>query len=244
MEAHFVHQLSDADLFGSASEAYHRLAIISLMYELGTALQCNVFLNHFWNSFPEAPGVAQFTGSNPNLNEKLSYELAQGYYHWYGSLTVPPCTEGVSWNLLKTTETVCQAQVTRLTKALAESQQGVAFNNRVTQNLNHRAVSLMEAGNPRPAPANYNILPAAPTNWYYAGDGTVVAAAPTKADAKAQKLWGGLCTAGHEQSPINILTAETVKKGLPHMSTNLALKATLTYVRNTGNGFQIGRAHV
>jgi carbonic anhydrase len=28
MEAHFVHQLSDADLFGTAHQAYHRLAII------------------------------------------------------------------------------------------------------------------------------------------------------------------------------------------------------------------------
>ena len=48
MEAHFVHQLDDAALVGG----YHRLAVIGLMYELGTNAECNSVLESFWASFP------------------------------------------------------------------------------------------------------------------------------------------------------------------------------------------------
>jgi len=68
-------------------------------------------------------------------------ELEYGYYHWYGSLTTPPCTEGVSWNLLKKTEKVCQQQVDRLKAALAATQDGIGFNNRVTMPVHHRIVT-------------------------------------------------------------------------------------------------------
>jgi carbonic anhydrase len=103
LEAHFVHQLADDALHGT----YHRLAVIGLLYELDAT--CNTFLDKFWGSFPNTTGSAQYTGTNFDLNQKLTDELAKGYYHWYGSLTTPPCTEGVSWNLLKTRESVPEA---------------------------------------------------------------------------------------------------------------------------------------
>ncbi|CAE8707220.1 unnamed protein product [Polarella glacialis] len=76
----------------------------------------------------------------------LTDRLSSGYYHWYGSLTTPPCTEGVSWNLLKVPEKVCQRQVDALRRALSTTQDGVSFSNRVVQPLNHRVVS--ETGTP------------------------------------------------------------------------------------------------
>jgi|MDSY01.1.fsa_nt_gb hypothetical protein len=36
--------------------------------------------------------------------------LAGGYYHWQGSLTTPPCSEGVDWNLMKMRLPVCERQ--------------------------------------------------------------------------------------------------------------------------------------
>merc|ERR1711939_718995 len=81
-------------------------------------------------------------GQNLDFNEKLADELKEGYYHWYGSLTPPPCTEGVNWNVLKKVETVCQRQVDVLKAALGATQSGLAFNNRVPQPLNHRVVSM------------------------------------------------------------------------------------------------------
>jgi len=137
LEAHFVHQLDDAALHGT----YHRLAVIGLLYELGTDYECNEFLDKFWSEFPVEKGNAGYSGENFDLNAKLTEELSHGYYHWYGSLTTPPCTEGVSWNLLKKREKVCQRQVNRLQQALGSTQSGIEFNNRVPQPLNHRIVT-------------------------------------------------------------------------------------------------------
>merc|ERR1719272_2550545 len=121
LEAHFVHQFADSALVGT----YHRLAVIGLMYELG---ECNKFLDMFWSQIPTMKGSADYTGAFPDLNQKLTAELAEGYYHWYGSLTTPPCTEGVSWNLLKVHETVCERQVKKLQVALGNTQHGLKFN--------------------------------------------------------------------------------------------------------------------
>jgi carbonic anhydrase len=135
LEAHFVHQLDDPALVGG----YHRLAVIGLLYELG---ECNTFLDYFWDRFPRNKGTEEYDGEALDFNAKLSAALAEGYYHWFGSLTTPPCTEGVSWNLLKARQTVCQRQVDVLKAALAATQHGLDFNNRVPQPLNHRVVRL------------------------------------------------------------------------------------------------------
>ena len=60
---------------------------------------------------------------------------------WSGSLTTPPCSEGVAWNLLKRTSHVCQRQLDRLRTSLGALQEGVDVNNRVVQPTNGRIVS-------------------------------------------------------------------------------------------------------
>jgi hypothetical protein len=92
--------------------------------------------------FPTNKGHAEYTGAALDFNAKLAASLAEGYYHWFGSLTTPPCTEGVSWNLLKARQTVCPRQVDALKAALGATQHGIEFNNRVPQPLNHRVVRL------------------------------------------------------------------------------------------------------
>ena len=59
-----------------------------MLYELG---DCNTFLDAFWEAVPEKKGTAPYMGDQVDLNAKLAMELAEGYYHWYGSLTTPPC---------------------------------------------------------------------------------------------------------------------------------------------------------
>ncbi|MBU1607030.1 MAG: carbonic anhydrase family protein, partial [Alphaproteobacteria bacterium] len=40
--------------------------------------------------------------------------LRDGYYHYLGSITTPPCTEGVRWYVLKHTYAVNKKQVDKL----------------------------------------------------------------------------------------------------------------------------------
>jgi hypothetical protein len=124
--------------------------VIGLLYELG---ECNEFLDYFWDTFPDDKGTAAYEGEKLDFNEKFAKELAEGYFHWYGSLTTPPCTEGVNWNLVKKTQTVCQRQIDVMKAALAEEQYGIDFNNRVTMPLNHRVVTLNGRLPDEPEPA-------------------------------------------------------------------------------------------
>mmetsp|Transcript_22436 Transcript_22436/g.42947 ORF Transcript_22436/g.42947 Transcript_22436/m.42947 type:complete len:607 (+) Transcript_22436:61-1881(+) len=225
LEAHFVHQLDDKALHGG----YHRLAVIGLLYDLST--ECNKVLDKFWDVFPKAKGVAPYAGDALNLNAKLNDELKSGYYHWYGSLTTPPCTEGVSWNLLKRRQKVCQQQLDHIKTALGTTQKGINFNNRVPMPLNHRIVTETASGAPV-KPVN-NIVLEGTAKWLYANKGE------TKANASVQEsTWGGLCKTGHEQSPINVVTASTQKVvGQKPIITHMSTRAS--YVKNTGHGFQV-----
>jgi len=226
MEAHFVHQLDDAALHGT----YHRLAVIALLYELGGDNECNAFLDQFWGAFPGSTGMAEYTGGQLDFNAKLTEELTHGYYHWYGSLTTPPCTEGVSWNLLKVREKVCQAQVDRLQAALANTQASIPFNNRVTQPLNHRVVA--DTSGVWSPGAQHLSPPAQAAPWLYAHQGQ------GSADAAAQAAtWGGLCVTGHEQSPIDVVTSAAVPVPLAEITAHF--DSTASFVRNTGHGFQL-----
>ncbi|MBN1086359.1 carbonic anhydrase family protein [Erwinia aphidicola] len=56
------------------------------------------------------------------------------YYRFSGSLTTPPCTEGLRWLVMKNPVTLSAAQLAQFQKALAQS------NNRPVQPLNGRMV--------------------------------------------------------------------------------------------------------
>ena len=75
--------------------------------------QCNLHLASFWDSFPVVEGDAKSDVPAVPLHALLPPALlAGGYYSWDGSLTTPPCTEGVRWFLLKQEETVCEVSPT------------------------------------------------------------------------------------------------------------------------------------
>ena len=95
MEAHYVHQLDEPALVGTNE----RLAVIALMYELSAS--CNPDLDAFWARMPlDTGGTAPFD-HEVDMGSWIEPLISSGYYYWRGSLTTPPCSEGVTWTLLK-----------------------------------------------------------------------------------------------------------------------------------------------
>lgn len=95
MEAHLVHTDNDGNI-----------AVIALMFEEGGE---NKALSKIWKSMPQ------------NNGEKIAlpapFDAAQllpsnhDHYRFNGSLTTPPCTEGVRWLVIKKPVSVSKGQV-------------------------------------------------------------------------------------------------------------------------------------
>jgi carbonic anhydrase len=118
MEAHLVH----ADSQGN-------LAVIAIMYDTGKA---NPELQKAWRWMPQKVGVKKTLPDQLDANALMSGNL--DYDRFNGSLTTPPCSEGVVWIVMKAPGTVSQAQVKSFAKTMHHD------NNRPLQRLNGRIV--------------------------------------------------------------------------------------------------------
>ncbi|MDP5239178.1 carbonic anhydrase family protein [Uliginosibacterium sp. 31-16] len=85
MVAHLVHK----DLNG-------KLAVVSVLLEGGSA---NPFIQTLWNNLPLEQN-AEYTPKTPLQIADL-LPARRDYFAYMGSLTTPPCTEGVLWLVLK-----------------------------------------------------------------------------------------------------------------------------------------------
>jgi carbonic anhydrase len=118
LEAHFVH--ADAD---------GNLAVVAVFFEAGAA---NVALEKLGKDLPLR------AGDKHNLDVKLAAaELmpkTREYYRFSGSLTTPPCSEGVNWLVLKHPVTASEKQIEQLHAAMGHD------NARPVQPLNARII--------------------------------------------------------------------------------------------------------
>ena len=119
MEVHFVH----------AADA-NRLAVIGVMLKLGPD---NEFLDKFWDSMPAEEGKkADWSGSFSILD---ALPDDRTFYTYKGSLTTPPCSETVTWLVMKQPMTVSKSQLEKF-KAIAHGN-----TNRPVQPLYGRVIS-------------------------------------------------------------------------------------------------------
>jgi carbonic anhydrase len=118
MEAHFVH----ADPNGN-------LLVLAMMFKEGPA---NRALAKVWSAMPakEGPAVALPDAITP----MQLMPAAMQYYRFSGSLTTPPCSEGVRWLVLETPVSASAAQIHAFEQAVGH------HNNRPLQALNGRVV--------------------------------------------------------------------------------------------------------
>jgi len=99
MVAHLVHQ-----------NAQGRLAVVAVEIDRGGE---NAPLQPIFRAMP---GKAEETGRLAAVNADNLLPAARGYYAYEGSLTTPPCTEGVHWFVLKAPIHVSAAQLAMFTQ--------------------------------------------------------------------------------------------------------------------------------
>ncbi|SHE33856.1 carbonic anhydrase [Vibrio gazogenes] len=114
LEAHFVNQDGDGNL-----------AVIAVMFDIGAA---NPALALLAQKLPEKGDAVPVSFPVKDL-----LPATQKYYRFNGSLTTPPCSEGVRWFVMKQAKTLSTQQENELTSAMGH-------NNRPVQARNARVV--------------------------------------------------------------------------------------------------------
>jgi carbonic anhydrase len=101
MVAHLVH----ADAGGN-------LAVVAVFFTTGKA---NSSIEQIWKNIPaEKEKAVDVAGTTLNARNLLPADL--GYYTFAGSLTTPPCSEGVTWYVLKTAISISPDQLASFAK--------------------------------------------------------------------------------------------------------------------------------
>jgi carbonic anhydrase len=118
MESHFVH----ADEAGN-------IAVVAVMYVVGAE---NENLAQAWAQIPEHEG--EETSCPDMIPVEGLLRENKAYYRFNGSLTTPPCTEGVCWFDMKEPVNVSQAQIDCFAKVMG------CPNNRPVRPVNARIV--------------------------------------------------------------------------------------------------------
>ena len=119
LEAHFVHLDKEGNI-----------AVVALMFQEGKQ---NEALEKVWQKLPlKAEEKTALTLDANEVNALLPQSRA--YYRFDGSLTTPPCSEGVRWFVLKEPVTISKEQVEKFLHTMHHP------NNRPIQPLNARKV--------------------------------------------------------------------------------------------------------
>eukprot|EP00253_Pinus_taeda_P031359 PITA_31359 len=134
LEIHMVHKSSN-----------NKTAVIAILYEYG---RHDTFLGELTDEIVAIAGMKaaeekEALGIVDPMHIKFG---SRKYYRYIGSLTTPPCTEGVIWTIVKKVRTVSREQVRDLIKAAND---GFEKNARPLQKENGRVIGLY---NPRHTP--------------------------------------------------------------------------------------------
>lgn len=95
MELHLVHR-----------NAAGKLAVVGVMMKEGIA---NPIIAKIWQNIPSTGKTN--TVENSGINASNLLPKSKSYFSYVGSLTTPPCSEGVRWNLLTEPMTASEDQI-------------------------------------------------------------------------------------------------------------------------------------
>lgn len=117
-EAHFLH-----------TDPKGNMAVLAVMFDEGPE---NKAITKLLENAPRAKAKPKKITTKVLASELIPRE--KSYYRYSGSLTVPPCSEGVVWIVMKSTMTASASQINAYKKLLGHD------NNRPQQPLNGRMV--------------------------------------------------------------------------------------------------------
>ncbi|XP_022743927.1 alpha carbonic anhydrase 4-like [Durio zibethinus] len=124
LEIHIVHR-----------SAQNQIAVVAILYRYGSP---DPFIDRLFGSLKNLTTEDRPLGSvNP---ESIDFP-GRNYYRYKGSLTTPPCSEGVVWTVFQQVKTVSHSQVDALKRVLPPQNRN---NARPTQPLNGRPVLLYD----------------------------------------------------------------------------------------------------
>ncbi len=95
MEVHFVHKAADGTL-----------GVVGAMMKIG---EKNPVIEGIWQNVPAAGETKEVSSIAYNAKDLWPSDLS--YYKYEGSLTTPPCSEGVQWHVLKEPIEISEAQL-------------------------------------------------------------------------------------------------------------------------------------
>jgi len=120
MVAHFVHKNQEG-----------KLAVVAVLMRKGGAP--NPFVKTLWAHLPKEKEKEE-TVAGVSVDPAAFLPTNRAYYTFTGSLTTPPCSEGVTWFVLKTPVAISDAQAARFGKLYNHNARPVqARNDRVIQ---------------------------------------------------------------------------------------------------------------
>jgi carbonic anhydrase len=118
MVAHLVHKNSEG-----------KLAVVAVLVRVG---QANPLIQTLWSHLPKEKGVEQVF-ADTQINATTLLPSNRAYYTFTGSLTTPPCSEEVTWFVLRNPVQFSVQEVARFSKIYP-------MNARPSQPLNGRLV--------------------------------------------------------------------------------------------------------
>ena len=116
-EVHFVHKREDG-----------KIAVIAVMLEKGAST------NKAWTPYIDGLTVLEGSSTEVNIDWNAMLPMKKDTFRYKGSLTTPPCTEGVSWVLMQNPVQLSAAQIEAFQKAYDHNYRPVqAIGSRVIQ---------------------------------------------------------------------------------------------------------------
>ncbi|XP_073112378.1 alpha carbonic anhydrase 7-like isoform X1 [Elaeis guineensis] len=123
LEIHMVHESSD-----------EKIAVVGIIYKTGRP---DTFLSELMEHIKEVADTEE-KETNVGIVDPRHIKIgSRKYYRYMGSLTTPPCTQGVVWTITKKVRTVSREQVRLLREAVHDSAEN---NARPIKPINQREI--------------------------------------------------------------------------------------------------------